>query len=92
MCTACLICFISTVTGCSNKKEKKRKEKKRKEKKRKEKKRKEEAYLWKAVTSSGHITNLKQSNWRLSISMVGSHLTRFFKVSEVKVAPQEDWN
>ncbi len=27
----------------------------------KEKKRKEEAYLWKAGTSSGHITNLKQS-------------------------------
>jgi hypothetical protein len=27
----------------------------------KEKKRKEEAYLWKTGTSSGHITNLKQS-------------------------------
>jgi hypothetical protein len=43
--TACLVCFISTVNGCSNKK----------------KKRKEEAYPWKAGTSSGHITNLKQS-------------------------------
>ncbi len=44
--TACLVCFISTVHGCSNKKEKKRKE---------------EAYPWKAGTSTGHITNLKQS-------------------------------
>jgi len=33
------------------------------------KKRKEEAYPWKAGTSSGHIANLKQSIWRLSISM-----------------------
>jgi hypothetical protein len=43
--TACLVCFISTVNGCSSKK----------------KKRKEEAYPWKAGASSGHITNLKQS-------------------------------
>jgi hypothetical protein len=43
--TACLVCFISTVNGCSNKK----------------KNRKEEAYSWKAGASSGHITNLKQS-------------------------------
>ncbi len=28
-----------------------------------------EAYLWKAGTRSGHTTNLKQSIWRLSISM-----------------------
>jgi hypothetical protein len=41
--TACLVCFISTVNGHSNKK------------------RKEEGYPWKAGTSSGHITNLKQS-------------------------------
>jgi hypothetical protein len=33
------------------------------------KKRKEEAYPWKAGTSSGHTTNLKQSILRLSISM-----------------------
>ncbi len=33
------------------------------------KKRKEEAYPWKAGTSSGHITNLKQSILRLLISM-----------------------
>jgi hypothetical protein len=45
--TACLVCFISTVNGRSNKK--------------KEKKRKEEAYPSKAGTSRGHITNLKQS-------------------------------
>jgi hypothetical protein len=38
-------------------------------KKRKEKKRKEEAYPWKAGTSSGHTTNLKQSILRLLISM-----------------------
>jgi hypothetical protein len=44
-CTACLVCFISTYNGSSNKK----------------KKRKEEAYPWKAGASSGHITNLKQS-------------------------------
>jgi hypothetical protein len=43
--TACLICFISTVNGCGNKK----------------KKRKEEAYPWKTGISSVHITNLKQS-------------------------------
>jgi hypothetical protein len=42
---ACLVCFISTVNGRSNKK----------------KKRKEEAYPWKAGASSGHITNHKQS-------------------------------
>jgi len=36
----------------------------------KEKKRKEEAYPWKAGTSSGHTTNLKQFILRLSISMV----------------------
>jgi len=42
--TACLVCFISTVNGRSNKKQK----------------RKEEDYPWKAGTSSGHITNLKQ--------------------------------
>ncbi len=54
VCTACLVCFISTVNGhCSKKK----------------KKRKEEAYPWKAGTSSGHTTNLKQSILRLSISM-----------------------
>ncbi len=35
----------------------------------KKKKRKEEAYPWKAGTSSGHTTNLKQSILRLSISM-----------------------
>jgi len=52
--TACLVCFISTVNGNCNKK----------------KKRKEEAYPWKAGASSGHITNLKQSNLGLSISMV----------------------
>jgi hypothetical protein len=34
------------------------------------KKRKEEAYPWKAGAISGHITNLKQSIWRLSISMM----------------------
>ncbi len=44
-CTACLVCFVSTVNGRSNKK----------------KKRKEEAYPWKTSASSGHITNLKQS-------------------------------
>jgi hypothetical protein len=43
--TACLVCFIVTVNGCSNKK----------------KKRKEEAFPWKAGASSRHITNLKQS-------------------------------
>ncbi len=43
--TACLICFISTVNGCSNKK----------------KKRKEETFLWKAGASSRYIKNLKQS-------------------------------
>ncbi len=42
---ACLVCFISPVNDGSNKK----------------KKRKDEAYPWKAGTSSGHITNLKQS-------------------------------
>jgi hypothetical protein len=40
--TACLVWFISTVNGRSNKKRK-------------------EDYPWKAGTSSGHITNLKQS-------------------------------
>jgi hypothetical protein len=34
----------------------------------KKKKRKEEALPWKAVASSGHTTNLKQSILRLSIS------------------------
>ncbi len=43
--SACLVCFISTVNGCSNKK----------------RKRKEEACPWKAGASSRHITNLKQS-------------------------------
>jgi hypothetical protein len=43
--TACLVCFISTVNGHSNKK----------------KERKEEAYPWKTSCSSRHITNLKQS-------------------------------
>ncbi len=44
-CTACLVCFISTVNGRNNKK----------------KKRKEEAYTCKAGACSGHITNFKQS-------------------------------
>ncbi len=44
-CTACLVCFISTVNGRSNKK---RKEKKK-------------LAPGKAGASSGHITNLKQS-------------------------------
>jgi hypothetical protein len=44
-CTACLVCFISTVNCHCNKK----------------KKRKEEAYPWRAGSSSGHTTNLKQS-------------------------------
>ena len=39
------------------------------------KKRKEEAYPWKAGASSGHTTNLKQSIWRLSISMAILHYT-----------------
>ncbi len=56
--TACLVCFISTVNGRCNKKEKKRRE---------------EAYPWKAGTSSGHTTNLKQSILRLLISMVLFH-------------------
>jgi hypothetical protein len=43
--TACLVCFVSTLNGRSNKK----------------KKRKVEAYPWKTGPSSGHITNLKQS-------------------------------
>jgi hypothetical protein len=43
-CTACLVCFISTVNGhCIQKKKRK------------------EAYTWKAGSSSGHTTNLKQS-------------------------------
>ncbi len=46
--TACLVCFISTVNDCSNKKEKKTRK---------------QAYPWKAGTSSGHKTNLKQSIW-----------------------------
>jgi hypothetical protein len=41
--TACLVCFINTDNGHSNKK------------------RKQEAYPWKASSSSGHITNLKES-------------------------------
>ncbi len=53
VCTACLVCFISTVNGHSNNK----------------KKRKEEAYPWKAGASNGHITNLKQSILVTSISM-----------------------
>ena len=53
--TACLVCFISTVNGHCNKKEKKRKE---------------EAYPWKAGASSGHTTNLKHSILRFSISMM----------------------
>jgi len=36
------------------------------------KERKEEAYPWKAGASSRHVTNLKQSILRLSISMVVS--------------------
>jgi hypothetical protein len=36
------------------------------------KKRKEEAHPWKAGTSSGHTTNLKQSILRLSISMAST--------------------
>ncbi len=43
--TACLVCFISTVNGHSNKKKEK----------------KEDTYPWKAGPSSGHTTNLKQS-------------------------------
>jgi hypothetical protein len=35
----------------------------------KKRKRKEEAYPWKADTSSGHITNLKQSILESSICM-----------------------
>ncbi len=59
-CTACLVCFISTVNGHCNKK----------------KKIKEEAYPRKAGASSRHTTNLKQSISRLSISMLclQSHL------------------
>jgi hypothetical protein len=53
--TACLVCFISTANGHCNKK----------------KKRKEEAYPWKTGASSRHITNIKQSILRLSISMGG---------------------
>jgi ribulose kinase len=34
------------------------------------KKEKKEALLWKSGTSSGHITNLKQSIFESSISMV----------------------
>ncbi len=45
VCTACLVCFISTANGCNNKK----------------KKRKVEAYPLKAGASSGHITNLRHS-------------------------------
>ncbi len=60
-CTACLICFISTVNGHCNKK----------------RKRKEEAYPWKAGASSGHTTNLKQSILRRLISMERSHRTLF---------------
>ncbi len=52
-CTACLVCFISTVNGHRNKK----------------KKRKEESYPRKASTGSGHTTNLKQFISRLPISM-----------------------
>ncbi len=33
------------------------------------KKEKKKLTLWEAGTSSGHITNLKQSIWRLSISI-----------------------
>ncbi len=63
--TACLVCFISTVNGRSNKK-------------------KEEAYPWKAGTSSGHITNLKQSiletfdiyEWALGINKLPFSGTR----------------
>jgi hypothetical protein len=57
-CTACLVCFISTVNGHCNKK----------------KKRKEEACPWKAGANNGHTTNLKQSFLRLSISMVGTDI------------------
>ncbi len=53
-CTACLVCFISTVNGHCNKK----------------KKRKEEACPWKAGISSRHTTNLKQYILRLLISML----------------------
>jgi hypothetical protein len=53
-CTACLVCFISTVNGHGDKKKEKKKE----------------AYPWKAGASSGHTTNLKQSILRLLISML----------------------
>jgi hypothetical protein len=43
--TACLVCFIATVNGHSNKKQKKRRS----------------LYPWKAGARSRHITNLKQS-------------------------------
>ncbi len=70
--TACLVCFISTVNGHSNKK-------------RKEKKRKEEAYPWKAGTSSWHTTNLKQSILRLSISMnLAQHLIILIKFTNLQ--------
>ncbi len=45
-CTPCLVCFISTLNGRSNNNKKKWRA---------------EAYPWKAGTSSGHVTNLKQS-------------------------------
>ncbi len=48
-CTACLVCFISTVNDCSKKRKKK---------------------PWKPGPSSGHITNLKQTIFGLSISMM----------------------
>ncbi len=59
-CTACLVCFISTVMATATKKRKK-----------------EEAYPWKASTSSGHTTNLKQSILRLSISMQATYRFSF---------------
>jgi hypothetical protein len=63
-CTACLVCFISTVNGHRNKKNK----------------RKEEAYPWKAGASSQHTANLKQSILRLSISMYPTLYICLFKL------------
>jgi hypothetical protein len=52
-CTACHVCFISSVNGHCNKK----------------KKRKEEAYPWKAGLAAGTQQNLSNLFWRLSIFM-----------------------
>jgi len=53
------------------------------------KKRKEEANPWKAGTSSGHTTNLKQSILRLSISMANSNSPAVVKVQYPKT-PKEN--